>query len=235
MQRRINICADQRLQIVNPAEQHTTGTDMVGEPGLPLPAFDQQHRSKMRAGGIPRNVNPPRIETQRRGLPMQRSDRPPALRYDESDAGPWRQSVINRSKRNSIRDAIRRCKKRFVLRVLLPVTPVDVNQQRRIRGCRWEIIEYFIRPIAPEQILLAAKARFRIAAARDVFVQERFNRSNAGARRILTLALGERPFSPVRGVVCHVRIDSAIRFRGKQYYKATNPLRDCTCQIYASS
>src|SRR5271170_1322483 len=88
--------------------------------------------------------------------------------------------------------------------MLLPVTSVKINQQRRIRRRRREIIEYFMRPLAPEQILLAAKARFRIPAARDVCGEERFNRSYAAARRILPLALGERPIPPIRGVVCHV-------------------------------
>src|SRR5208283_5722624 len=78
------------------------------------------------------------------------------------------------------------------------------NQQRCISGRRRKIIEYFIRPLAPKQILLAAKTRFRITTARDVCIQERFNRSHTAARRILPLALGERPIPPIRRVVCHV-------------------------------
>src|SRR5580704_16183671 len=103
--------------------------------------------------------------------------------------------------------------------MLLPVTSVDIYQQRRIRRRRREIIECFIRPLAPEQILLAAKTHFRIPAARYVCFQKRFNRSHTAARRIFPLALSERPIPPIRGVVCHVETDSAISVRGKQYYK----------------
>src|SRR5271170_2640411 len=104
--------------------------------------------------------------------------------------------------------------------MLLPITSVEINQQRRTRGCRRKIIEYFIRPLAPGQILPAAKLPLRVAAARDVCLDERFNRSNTTARRILPFALHERPTPPVCWVMRHVEADSSDRFRRKQYYKS---------------
>src|SRR5580658_2499618 len=149
---------------------------------------------------------------------MQRGNRPPALLHNRSNGGPRRQGVINRRKRNSIPDAIRRCKKRFVLRQFLPVTSVKRDEQWDISGRRRKIIECFIGPLAPDQVFPAAKPPLRIPAALRVSVQVRTNRSHAATRRILPFALSQRPISPVRGVVCHVGTDSASRFRGKQYY-----------------
>src|SRR5271168_3719767 len=93
-----------------------------------------------------------------------------------------------------------------------------------MRGRRRKIIEYFIRPLAPRQILLAAKLPLCVAAAGDIRVDERFNRSHAAARRILPFALRERPIPPVGWVMCHVQADSANRFRRKQYYKTAAAL-----------
>src|SRR5271154_228449 len=108
--------------------------------------------------------------------------------------------------------------------MLLPITSVEINQQRRTRGCRRKIIEYFIRPLAPGQILLAAKLPLRVAAAGDIRVDERFNRRHTAARRILPFALRDRPIPPVGWVMCHVQADSANRFRRKQYYKTAAAL-----------
>src|SRR5277367_4792759 len=110
--------------------------------------------------------------------------------------------------------------------MLLPITSVEINQQRRTRGCLRKIIEYFIRPLAPGQILLAAKLPLCVAAAGDIRVDERFNRSHAAARRILPFALRERPMPPVCWVTCHVEADSANWFRRKQYYKSAAALRN---------
>src|SRR6204780_2703461 len=104
---------------------------------------------------------------------MQRSNRPPALLDNRSQRGPRCQSVIDCRERNSIRNAIRRRKKRFLLGVFLPVTSVDINQQRCRGGGCGEIIECFIWPLAPEQILLAAKARLGVPVGGEGRFQKR--------------------------------------------------------------
>src|ERR1700730_10028622 len=178
MQLRINISAHQWLKIVNPAEQHAAGNNIISKSIRSLPTCNQEHRGKMRPGGITSNINTARIESQRRSLPMQRGNRPPALLHNRSKRGVRRQRVINRRERNSIRQAIRRRKQRFVLRQFLPVTSVEINQQRRISGPGRKIVERFIRSLAPEQILLAAKSLLRFAAARSISVQVRCDRGH---------------------------------------------------------
>src|SRR5580704_18006320 len=223
MQRHINISAHQGLDIVNPAQQHAARNNILSKAVRSLPTSYQQHRRKMRARGTTRNVNPPRIKSQRSSLPMQRSDRLPALLHNRSQRGPRCQGVIDRRERNSIRNAIRRRIKRLVLGVFLPVTSMDINQQRRRSGSRGKIIECFIRPLAPEQILLAAKTRLGVAAARDVCLQKRFNRSHTTARRILPLALGQRPIPPIGVVICHREEGRVFSWNHRTHSGVRNP------------